>query len=191
MYTLVRSNDSTFRSSMATGYVGMALLAATLLLGPLNVLRRRANPVSTDFRRDLGIWAGVFSIVHFFVGWQVHMKHRYQYWFRDVVSVGALVPRTDLFGLANYTGLAAVLLAILLLALSNDRSLRRLGTARWKGFQRWNYALVIFVVVHGVAYQVLEKRKTLFVVMFAVMVAAPGAYQFAGYRARRRGDTRR
>ena len=41
------------RWSMATAYVGLALLGATLALGPLSVLRRRPNPVSTDLRRDV------------------------------------------------------------------------------------------------------------------------------------------
>jgi sulfoxide reductase heme-binding subunit YedZ len=40
---------------MATAYVSLALLAATLVTGPINLLRRRPNPVSTDLRRDLGI----------------------------------------------------------------------------------------------------------------------------------------
>jgi methionine sulfoxide reductase heme-binding subunit len=182
---LVPSNDPKFRWSMATAYVGLALLGLSLATGPLNVVRGRPNPVSTDLRRDIGIWAGILSILHFVVGWQVHMKHRYLYWLREVKETGGLVVRTDLFGFANHTGLAAVLVAALLLALSNDRSLRALGTPRWKGLQRWNYALIVLVAAHGVAYQVVEKRKAPFVVAFAVMLLIVAAVQFAGYRARR------
>ena len=89
-----------FRWSMATAYVGLAPLAVSLVTGPLNVLRRRPNPVSSDLRRDIGIWARLISIAHFLVGWQVHMPRRYLYWFREVSGSGALVPRTELFGFA-------------------------------------------------------------------------------------------
>lgn len=185
-FALTRSPNPVFRWSMATAYVGLALLGATLLLGPLNVLRRRPNPTSTDLRRDLGIWAGLMAIAHFLVGWQVHMPHRYLYWLREVKDTGRLVPRTDLFGFANYTGLLAVLIAVLLLALSNDHYLRSLGTKRWKALQRWNYALFALVLVHGASFQVIEKRKAAFVIAFALLSACTLAGQYAGYRRRAR-----
>jgi methionine sulfoxide reductase heme-binding subunit len=186
LYALVPSKDPKFRWSMATAYVGLALLGASLATGPLNVLRGRPNPVSTDLRRDVGIWAGVVSLAHFVVGWQVHMKHRYLYWLREVKGSDALAVRTDLFGFGNHTGLVAVVVAAMLLALSNDRSLRALGTGRWKKLQRWNYALLGLVVAHGVAYQVVEKRDAPFVVGFVLMLLSVVAIQLAGYRARRR-----
>ena len=184
-YLLVRSPNAVHRWSMATAYVGLALLGATLVTGPLNILRGRPNPVSTDVRRDLGIWAGVLSIVHFLVGWQVHMKHRYLYFFRDVEGSHALLPRTDLFGFANYTGLAAVLIALLLLAISNDYFLRILGSDRWKRLQRWNYALFGLVILHGVAFQVIEERKLPFVIVLSVLVVASVLLQLEGFRRRR------
>lgn len=180
-YALTRSPNPVFRWSMATAYVGLALLGATLATGPLNALRRRPNPVSTDLRRDIGIWAGVLAIVHFIVGWQVHMPHRYLYWLREVKG-GGLAPRTDLFGFANYTGLAAVLVAALLLTLSNDYYLRRLGTPKWKRLQRWNYALFVLVAAHGIAFQVIEKRKLPYVVVLGLLLAATIALQLGGYR---------
>ena len=183
VYVLVPSKNPKFRWSMATAYVGLALIGATLALGPLNVLRRRPNPVSSDLRRDVGIWAGVLSIVHFVVGWQVHMKHRYLYWLREVKDTGALRPRTDLFGFANYTGLVATIIAAVLVALSNDYFLRRLGTTRWKWWQRWNYGLLALVVAHGVAFQVIEKRRIAYVVGFTALLAATAAMQYLGVRA--------
>jgi sulfoxide reductase heme-binding subunit YedZ len=50
--------------TVATGYVGVGLLAVTLLLGPANLVLRRRNPVSTYLRRDVGIWTAGFSSVH-------------------------------------------------------------------------------------------------------------------------------
>jgi sulfoxide reductase heme-binding subunit YedZ len=187
VYALVAAERPVARWSMATAYVGLVLLGVSLATGPLNVLRGRANPVSTDLRRDVGIWAGGLSIAHFAIGLQVHMKHRWLYWLRELRGSGTLVPRADAFGLANYTGLAAAMLAVLLLALSNDRSLRRLGTGRWKGLQRWNYALYGMVLVHGVIYQLLEKRVLRFVLLFAASSLPVVAVQVAGWRARRAG----
>ena len=185
-YWLVRSPNPVFRWSMSTAYVGMALLVATLITGPLNVLRGRPNPTSADLRRDIGIWAGVLAVVHFLVGWQVHMKHRYLYWLREVKNSNALVPRTDLFGFANYTGLAAVVIALILLTLSNDYFLARLGSARWKRWQRWNYAFGALVLIHGISFQVIERRKAPFVVTLAVLTGAGLLLQFRGYRRKRR-----
>ena len=181
IYSLVDSKNPVFRCSMATAYAGLALLGLTLAVGPLNVLRGRPNPVSTDFRRDLGIWAGLVGTTHFLVGWQVHMKHRYLYWLRELAGSGELRPRADLFGFANYAGLAAVIIAILLLTLSNDYFLRRLGTRRWKRIQRWNYALFALTLAHGIAYQVIEKRKEPFVIALALVGFAVLVLQYAGF----------
>lgn len=176
------------RVSMATAYVGLALLAWTLFTGPLNVLRQRRNPVSTDLRRDVGIWAGILSVVHVVVGLQVHMGGNiWKYFFfgpephlRDV--------RYDPFGLANYTGLVATIVLLLLLGLSNDVSLRRLGRRRWKALQRLNYAVFTLIVAHGAVYQVLEKRRLVFVLVFAATVAAVSLVQAAGVRRVRAHD---
>ena len=184
-YAMVDSKGTMFRWSMATAYVGFALLGASLALGPLNILRHRPNPVSTDLRRDVGIWGGILSVVHFLVGWQVHMKHRYLYWLREIDGTERLTVRLDAFGFANYTGLAAVVAVVLLLALSNDFALRRLGTARWKTLQRWNYPLFALVLVHAAAYQVIENRHVPYVLLFAAMLLPILLLQAAGFRAQR------
>jgi DMSO/TMAO reductase YedYZ heme-binding membrane subunit len=46
----------------------------------------------------------------------------------------------------------------MLLALSNDVSLRALGTRSWKSAQRWIYVAFDLTIVHGIAYQLVEKR---------------------------------
>jgi sulfoxide reductase heme-binding subunit YedZ len=169
--------------SMATAYVALLLLAVTLLIGPLDVLRRGRHPLSTDFRRDAGIWAGAVSLLHFAVGWQVHMKQRYLYWFRERVPGGSLVPRFDLFGFANYSGLLAVVLVALLVALSSDRALRRLGALRWKRWQRANYPLMALVAVHGAAYQLSERRHLPWILGASLIVTSVAVAQWAGAQA--------
>jgi sulfoxide reductase heme-binding subunit YedZ len=102
-----------------------------------------------------------------------------------------LVVRTDRFGFANHTGLLAVLIAILLLVPSNDWSLRRLGTIRWKSLQRWNYALLALVAAHGVAFQVVEKRQLAYMLVFGVMLTAVMIVQLTGYASRRARSSNR
>lgn len=173
---------------MATAYASMTLLVAGLLIGPVNVLRRRPNPVSTNLRRDIGIWAGALGLTHLVVGLQVHLKGKMsQYFFHPRGEWRHHLPiRLDAFGFANYTGLVAGLILLLLLALSNDASLRRLGSRRWKTLQRANYVAMALTILHGVAYQLIEKRKLYFVVVFSMLVLVALAWQGAGYRRTRR-----
>jgi sulfoxide reductase heme-binding subunit YedZ len=93
--------------------------------------------------------------------------------------------RHDTFGWANHLGLLAGLLLVLLLLLSNDWSLARLGARRWKGLQRWNYAVFALAIAHAVLYQVLEKRIIGWVMTFAILSALVIAMQVAGFRSRR------
>lgn len=167
--------------SLATGYVGAALLAITLSLGAWKILRGRSNPVSTDLRRDIGIWCGIFSLVHVAFGLNVHMKSWTLYF---VTEAGNL--RTDLFGLANYSGLAATLVIVVLLATSNDFSLTVLKSKRWKTIQRWNYFFAFLVVLHGFVYIATEKRILPFAIIFGVIVLWMSAIQYADFQKRRR-----
>lgn len=181
----VRSPDSMFRLSMASAYAGLALLGASLVAGAWNILTHRPNPVSTDLRRDIGIWAGLLGLAHVVVGLQVHMGGRFWLYFVFPDRGERLVPiRYDAFGLANFTGLGATLVLLLLLLMSNDWSLRRLGPRRWKAVQRWNYAGFGLVVAHSVLYQVVERRQAGFVAVFLGIVLVVLALQLAGYRQR-------
>jgi DMSO/TMAO reductase YedYZ heme-binding membrane subunit len=49
---------------VALGYFSLLLIFVTLLIGPLNLLRLRRNPVNIDLRRDIGIWAGITGSLH-------------------------------------------------------------------------------------------------------------------------------
>src|SRR5262249_15733391 len=94
--------------------------------------------------------------------------------------------RFDAFGWANHLGLVGGLLLIFLLVLSNDWSLTRLGARRWKGLQRWNYLVFGLVVVHGLLYQVLEKRIAGWVVAFAILNVLVVLMQVAGFQRRQK-----
>ena len=174
------------RLSLALGYISLAFLGGSLFVGPWNVLWGYANPVSTGVRRDLGIWAGILGLVHTVLGLQVHMNGNFWLYFFNPPESPHLLPlRFDPFGFANFAGLGAVCVLLLLLALSNNYSLRRLGVQRWKALQQWNYVCFILTVAHSVAYQYMERRTVLFLALFSGIVLVVGAMQFAGFRKRR------
>ena len=173
--------------SMATAYAGLGLLGFTLLVGVMNVLRSRPNPTSSDLRRDAGILGAVIMFIHVIVGSFVHMGGNPLYYFFFPSGEAHLIPlRYDAFGLANWVGLLGTLILVLLFATSNDLSLRWLGKGRWKTLQRANYFLFGFVALHGVAYQILEKRTLPLIVLFGLMVASVVILQVAGFIRRRK-----
>ncbi len=181
--SVIDSKDVLFKISMATAYVSLLLLVFSLSIGPWNLLRGDPNPVSSYLRRDIGICTGITALIHVIAGLQVHMGGRFWLYFVYSPEQAHRIPlRYDLFGLTNYAGLAATLLLIMLLAISNNLSLRSVGAARWKFMQRWNYAIAILTVMHGVVYQVLEKRQLVFVGIFVGIVILASLVQFMGFR---------
>lgn len=129
----------TQRASILLAYASLGFLLVTLSIGPRNVLQGRRNPVSNDLRRDLGIWAGLTGVGHVVFSFQHHFGiggDVLKYFFTS----GRFAPgdvRRGPFGVAIYVGVAATLVLVVLVALSNDRALRRLGR-RWKTLQRAN-----------------------------------------------------
>lgn len=186
LYVTRPYKDVWMRASFATAYPALFLLLATLAIGPLHVLTRRHNPVSSDLRRDIGIWAGMLSLAHTVIGQNVHLRGRpWLYYVYDRREHHWLPLRHDLFGFANYTGLICILLVAALLAASNDYSLHRLGTSQWKGLQRWNYAAFVLAAAHAFAYQGIEHQHLPFVAAILVGTVLTLGVQTAGYLRRR------
>jgi sulfoxide reductase heme-binding subunit YedZ len=182
VYRLADSPNPTWHWSMATAYVSLVLMGLTLSTGVWNVLAGRANPVSTDLRRDLGIWAAFVGVAHVVFGLQIHMKSPLYYFIFPPDQPHVVRLRYDLFGVINWAGLGATVLLVVLLAISNDWSLRRLGAVKWKRVQRWNYAAAGLVVLHGVGFQVAEQRHPPWMATLAIVVLIVGGQQLAGYR---------
>lgn len=184
-YAATPPPDVRHRLSMATAYAGLIFLAASLWLGPWNVLRQRPNPVSFDLRRDIGIWTGILAIAHTAIGLTVHLRGRmWMYFFR---GLHPLKLQNTQFGFANFTGLGAALLFLMLLAISNDLSLRTLKARRWKSLQRWTYVAFLLTGAHGIAYQLIEKRHIPWVLVSSGIMTAVAAAQLLGFvRAQRR-----
>ena len=173
--------DLRTRVSAATAWVALSCVALSLMLGPLNLVRARPNPVSSDLRRDLGVWGGVVGLVHLGIGLTVHMRGKMlQYFLLPPASQGLLPFRVDAFGAANDLGLVSGLILLMLVLLSSDLSLRFLGTPRWKWWQRMNYVGALAMVCHGVLYQAIERRPFVLVALFAAVVGVTLTLQGIG-----------
>jgi sulfoxide reductase heme-binding subunit YedZ len=181
LFAAIASDDPVFRASIATAYVALGLLIITLAFGPYAALRGRRYPVSADVRRDFGIWCGLVAIVHVVVGLQVHLRGKMWEYFVHRVK-GVVLPRIDAFGAANYTGLAAALILVALLATSNDASLRGLGTKRWRSLHTLVTWGLVLTLIHAVTYQFIETRRWEIVVLLLVLSVAVVWVRIAGGR---------
>jgi sulfoxide reductase heme-binding subunit YedZ len=166
---LLGSRSFVQRFTVATGYVATGLLALTLLIGPANLLLGRRNPISTYLTRDVGVWAALFSVVHVFFGLQVHarLSEFLQYFLAPDGS-----PLANSFGLGNWTGLAATVIVVGLLATSSDLALRKLKAKRWKRLQRLNYALFALVLAHAFFYGALLRRTSPYTLLLLLSIVA-------------------
>ena len=179
----------TQRASLVLAYISLAALLATLAIGPLRVIRGRANPVSNDLRRDLGILAGISGLAHVVFAFQHHLGGVVARYFFSSNRLAPSNLRRDSFGVANDIGLLAALLLVLLMAISNDWSLRRLGR-NWKRVQRMAYALAVLTVAHTALFWVVTHRRPPVVLLAALAVGSVTALQLVGF-ARHPGRLRR
>lgn len=173
--------------TVATGYVATGLLALTLLVGPGYLLLRRRNPISTYLARDAGTWAAVASVVHVIFGLEVHASVTDP--LPMFVQDGS--PLTTSFGLGNWTGLAATVIVVALLATSSDFALRKLKAKRWKRIQRLNYALFALVIAHAFFYGVLLRTDSPYTLLLLLSVIAVFVGQAVGVWLYRRRPVRR
>jgi sulfoxide reductase heme-binding subunit YedZ len=175
---------------MVTGYLALVLIAVSLAIGPLNILRAVSNPPSINLRRDIGIIAGILAIAHVTLGLQVHFGGDFVRYFLDIkTNVGIAGIRVDGFGIANHLGLIATMIILVILCISNNLSIRRLGPRTWKRIQRWNYVGASLVVLHALLYQGVERRKAVFVAGVLIIATATASLQLVGFRRRRARST--
>ncbi|MBZ0299801.1 MAG: ferric reductase-like transmembrane domain-containing protein [Anaerolineae bacterium] len=176
----------------ALGYESLILIVFTLLIGPWQLYRdrrRKRNPVNINLRRDTGIWAGFTGVAHVLFGFTVHLGGDIKLYFLQPRAGGGWDPLINLFGVSNYIGLAATLVLLVLLLISNDFFLKKLTGPRWKLLQQSNYILVALAVVHTFGYQFTINRERIMTALVIAMVLLVLTAQFIGLsmvRARRR-----
>jgi sulfoxide reductase heme-binding subunit YedZ len=162
------------------GYVSLLLLGATLVVGPLNLLRRRRNPVNIMLRRDMGIWAGITGCLHVVFALQLYHNGEIISYFVETRPDGGFRLATGLSGVSNYMGLIATVLLVVLLVTSNNLSLRKLKGKPWKALQHYNYVLGTLAILHTYGYQVARGREMEFRVGALALAIVVLAAQFLG-----------
>ena len=180
--------DVITRLSFSTAWPALVLLTATFLIGPWRALRGKTQALSVDLRRDVGIWAGTLGVAHAGIGQCVHLRGRpWLYYVYEKTREHIIPIRHDIFGLSNFTGLIAALLLLMLLATSNDASLRKFGQQERKSLQRWNYACGGLSAVHTFGYLLgIESLKWASIATAGACVILAGVLQYRGWRQRLR-----
>jgi sulfoxide reductase heme-binding subunit YedZ len=165
-------------------YSSLGAILATLAIGPLRVLRRRPNPVSSNVRRDFGIWAALTGVAHVGLSLTHHFGGNVALYFFAAGHVALASVRRDGFGAGVWSGALATVVLVTLGAISNDRSIRWLGR-RWKTVQRLNYFLIAIAMVHTVIFWKLLTRDPNTWSTTVAAAGVVGALQLAGFVARR------
>jgi methionine sulfoxide reductase heme-binding subunit len=177
-----RSNRNTVTLiTQASGYISLIILSASLVTGPVSLLLKNNSPVSTYFRRDLSISGGVLAVIHSITGLFVHLRGKTWLYFMNETEKGYTI-RLDHFGLANYTGLLAALIVILLLITSNDYLLRKLNPVRWKNIQRFSYLMFILIIIHCYFYRIGKSNLNVIYWFYLPIFAIVLIFQLAGVR---------
>jgi sulfoxide reductase heme-binding subunit YedZ len=164
-----------------TGYIGIFLIAFTLLIGPFELIFRRRLFHSPNFRRDLGIFGGIVAIIHSVVGLFVHLHGQMWKYFVEKTATGFAF-QFDNFRLANYTGLLAALMILIMLVTSNDLSVRTLHFPTWKAIQRLAYFMFPLVVVHAIFYKIMSKHLTSLYAIYLPVFVVVLLIQLTGMR---------
>jgi sulfoxide reductase heme-binding subunit YedZ len=165
----------------ASGYISLILITFSLMIGPINLVFHRKNPISTYFRRDIGITGGLLAILHSVTGLFVHLRGKSWMYFLNKTDHEYTI-RLDNFGKANYIGLISCLIIILLLMTSNDYSIRKLDRMAWKNIQRFFYLAFILAIIHCIYYRIVQTNLNLIWYLYVPLLITVILFQVAGIR---------
>lgn len=174
--------------SLATAYTAYLFLVAAMLIGPRNIVRSGRPIISSQLRRHLGIYSGLFAILHVIAGLNVHFHGHIEYYFlQPRYNYHEYRLRGDAFGITNDIGALVTAAIILLVVLSNNFMLRTLGARRWKNLQRLSYPVFFGITLHAIIYQLIEHRSIMIVASLTAMaVLVVGAHVIGIVRYRNR-----
>jgi sulfoxide reductase heme-binding subunit YedZ len=175
------------RLSIVSAYICLVLLGVALLIGPLNVLQKGRLVSNSYVRRDTGIWAALNGLLHFYLANVLSMNYEYLALFVDSAALPpSAAIRNSLYSLGTILGFFIAVLFIVLLLLSSDWMLRKLGLKWWKRIQRLSYLGFALTCLHAFAFQVLETRALLWVVVVLAIAALICIGQYRGFMAAKR-----
>ncbi len=185
------------RLSIVTAYLCLGLLCTGLAIGPVRAIRTGRPSVNNYLRRDIGIWAALTGLAHLAIATALSMTPEYMQIYVNIANIPpSQIIREALFTWGTIAGLVVGVVLLLLLGLSNDRSLRWLGVRRWKRLHWTSYLAFALTAAHGLAFQALESRTRglIAVVLIAsvtVLILQMTAIRFVRISAQRNaGNTR-
>ncbi len=176
------------RSSLATAWLCLLLYSAVLAMGPRQRLAASGPALNLLSRRDLGIWTAIVGLIHFALGNAEAMNSEY---LAAVTSnSAALSPelRADFFNWGAISGTVLALILLVLLSISSNWALRKLGPKLWKKVQRLSYLGFALCLLHGLLFQILENRHVLWITLLTLAGLAVLGAQLAGRRAYRKNQ---
>ncbi len=175
----------------ALGDTSLILLYVTLALGPL-VRFISSLGWALSFRRELGIWFGVYALAHTililngWLFWDLGKLMGYEF----IPTMGREVRLESGFGMANIAGLIAVLIMLPLMITSADRAIRYLGASAWKYMHMSIYPILYLVAIHSAYFMYIHFTESFHrppapvnwaQIPFAIATAAVFGVLAAGY----------
>ena len=180
------------RLSFVSAYQCLVLLGAALLIGPIKAWDTGYPVGNSHTRRDVGIWAGITGMLHFFLANVLSMNYSYLEFFVENASrPPSAEVRSQLYTTGTITGYIVAVLFLLLMALSNDIWVRKIGMRWWKRLQRLSYLVFGLTAAHAFVFQLLESRSRRWILFVGLVTAGVVLAQLGGNRAVRRGLLRK
>jgi len=173
------NRDAITLITQASGYISLILLTISLIIGSINLILKYKNPISTYLRRDISIIGGTLAVIHSITGLFVHLRGKNWQYFLNKTENGYSI-RLDNFGLANYTGLIAAIIIILLLIISNDYVLKRMSPTKWKNIQRLSYLMFILTIIHCFYYRIVKENLNLIYCFYIPLFTITLIFQMVG-----------
>ena len=127
------------------------------------------------------MWAAIVSVIHVIAGLFVHgppaplVKRILFYFFAPNGT-----PLTNAFGWGNWTGLAATVIVVGLLAISSDAVLRNTQSQTLEDSARLNYALFALVIMHAIFYGALLRITSIPTILLGIIVSLVFVGQMVG-----------
>ncbi len=153
------SSTALDRLSIVSAYLFLLSISFVLLMGPWHALRTGRATTNNLLRRDVAIWSAIAGLVHLVAGAMQSMTPVYlERFVRHADNLLATDIREPVFLWSTVIGFVVGALLILLLALSNNRSMVVVGQPWWKRLHRASYFVFGLTVLHGFGFQLLESR---------------------------------
>lgn len=165
----------------SVGDASFALLALAMAIGPLATVWKPAARLLA-WRRALGIWFALLALLHAYLVWDGWARWSFArlMGYEDLSASGVAEPVLTMpgFGLANLVGLVALVLGLMLAAVSSERALRALGARSWKHVQQYAYVVFYLVGLHGAYFLFLHYDLSLVNLVFGKAVPPPNWFRF-------------